>query len=130
MPEAQDLVGLLRRIAFAIEQNPASPATQSISVHAGPGQAAKVVGTQISVTAQAGPGPAVGSQITVTSGTSSDSELALIRELHEAAETAASGQVPKTWVRGLLDRVGQLNNRAVDGATIAACKAINEERVS
>ena len=119
-----NLSDALARLADDIERNPGTVTGEKITVTAGPG-GGNVIGSKIEVHSLPGhTGTVIGKSITVSSGDRNADELAMIKELRQAASDARTGPIPGSWVQSLLDRAGQLANAAITAATRGAVEAI------
>lgn len=144
------LIGALKALAGAIEQNPPAIVGSDIFVHAAGGGHA--VGSSISVTAGPGSGTGVGQRIEVVAnkpgqtvigqritvvaggpagqvarppaGASSQQEIDdAVQQLKDAAAALESSPASKGWIDGILTKVGKWGSPVLSGAISGATNA-------
>jgi hypothetical protein len=125
--EAKLLIGALGKI---VEQMTAYPHTvigsQNIVRVDSNTSGGTIVGENVSVVVGAGSGggTVIGKSVTVSLTGPSPVEKQIVEELRAAmASIASEASPPKSWLLGLLKRVSDLGNRALDAAVTAATAA-------
>jgi hypothetical protein len=117
--EAQErLARALETLALNVASAPRSVVGMKVSAVAGPGSSGNVTGMKVTATGGPGSGNVTGLNVQVSAG-GDDAARGLVQELREAAVAVRQDKGHRSWIQGLLSRVGSLADRAVDATAMA-----------
>jgi hypothetical protein len=85
------------------------------------GSTGNVTGMKITAIGGPGSGNVTGLNVTATAG-GPDPAAGIIQELCDAAEAVRQDKGTRSWIQGLLDRVGSLADRTIDATAITAAQ--------
>jgi hypothetical protein len=120
MSDQESLAVALERVANSLAAKP-PPVTGLKVVASSDGKGGPVTGMKIVAVGGQGAGNVTGLKVSVTAG--AEYESGIIQELRDAAKSVRSGSAPRPWIEGLLLRVKDLGDRAVDAVIGAAVSA-------